>query len=48
MMTITGNQWTASLIRMGDKTIASDDYEFMNNIANDLITFLNTGEPIAI
>ena len=28
---------------MGDKTIASDVYEFMNNITNDLITFLKTG-----
>ena len=28
---------------MGDKTIASDVYEFMNNITNDLIIFLKTG-----
>lgn len=43
MMIITNNQWIASLKKMEDKTIASDDCEFMNNITNDLITFLKTG-----
>ena len=43
MMIITNSQWIASLKKMGDKTIASDVYEFMNNITNDLITFLKTG-----
>ena len=43
MMIMTNNQWIASLKKMEDKTIASDDCEFMNNITNDLITFLKTG-----
>ena len=25
--------------------IASDNNEFMNNVTNDLTTFLNTGKP---
>ena len=33
---------------MGINTKASSDDEFINNIANDLTTLVNTGEPIAI
>lgn len=34
--------------KTGDNTAASDDGEFICNIANDLTTLVNTKEPIAI
>lgn len=34
--------------KTGDNTAASDDDEFICNIANDLTTLVNTKEPIAI
>ena len=35
-------------VKTGDNTAASDDDEFICNIANDLTTLVNTKEPIAI
>ena len=35
-------------VKMGNNTAASDDDEFICNIANDLTTLGNTKEPIAI
>ena len=31
-------------VGLGDNTAASDDNEFMNNIANDFLTIANTGK----
>ena len=39
---------TKSKVGMGDNTTASDDDEFMNNIANNLTTLVHTAEPTAI
>lgn len=38
----------SDIVGIGYSTTASDDDEFINNIANDLTTLVNTGEQIVM